>query len=655
MANDENKKDEIEKESSCKKLSVLGLFSCSSKNFPGCFFQKCLDTSITGKLIGMLVVSLVGFAVVITLNTIALEKIANSNHVIKNISIPDYKISQYVLRSINGFKVSLLHILNADELEINDSNVVANQQRLADIWTMILAVQDGGSVLDVAKVSKQTLDVFTVEATPDPQMQELVAEIVEEYNMLDEANAKLINFMVENGPEADNRELLEDLLDNLNEIYELVIAMTVEINSESKEQFDALDKIIDSARTRSIWIGLVIALVLTIATVLYIMIIVVPLRSILEKIKFIAKGEGDLAQRIEVKSDDEVGQLAHQLNTVVDNIFSLNSFKAVIEEEENTTEVNLRLANLLQERYHMSKLFIYELTGSKNNMSVAFATNYEDICSPEILDDSNFCRAKRTGHSISSLEFPCICKQFPHADRMEHLCIPMIANGRVVGVVQFLYDKENPVESRKVFENRVKRATRYIKEATPVIEAKRFASALQETTLRDPMTDLYNRRFLESYTNTLVASSLRRESSVGILMCDMDFFKEVNDTYGHETGDVVLIKTAEVLKSCVRASDMVIRYGGEEFIVLLIDVKNRQDILDLAEKIRATMESTTINVPEGGTLKKTMSIGVSEFPGDTDGFWEAIKFADVALYQAKDTGRNKVVSFSKDMWKGDKY
>ncbi|NOQ45650.1 MAG: diguanylate cyclase [Desulfobulbaceae bacterium] len=199
-----------------------------------------------------------------------------------------------------------------------------------------------------------------------------------------------------------------------------------------------------------------------------------------------------------------------------------------------------------------------------------------------------------------------------------------------------------------------KRASRYIKEATPVIEAKRFSSALHESSLRDPMTNLYNRRFLESYTDTLTASTLRRGTKVGILMCDMDFFKQVNDTYGHETGDVVLIKTAEVLQSCVRASDMVIRYGGEEFIVLLIDVKSRQDIIDLAERIRTAMEGTVINVPDG-TLKKTMSIGLSEFPGDSDGFWEAIKYADVALYRAKEDGRNRVVSFIPEMWKQDKY
>ena len=631
----------------------MGL-NCTSETFPGCFFQRCLDTGITGKLIGMLVVCLLGFGLLIFLNTFTLQKIAARNHIIKEISIPQYKISQYILRSINGFKISLLHILDSDQINEDDGNVLANTQRLSDLHSMIRSLQNGGSVMDVAKVSRETLDVFTVGKPDNPVMKGLVSSLSDESLVLDQEYHRLISCLVGECPGEKKEELLDNLIDSLDEVYGLVIDMTVEINKQNGEQFQELAAIINDSMARSIWIGMVIAVVLLVATLLYILIIVLPLRTILEKITDIAKGEGDLAQRIEVKSNDEVGQLAHQLNILVDNIFSLNSFKAVIEEEESTTEVNQRLANLVRERYHLEKLFIYELTGSKNKMSVAYASDFNDVCSPEILDDSNFCRAKRTGHSISSLEFPDICKQFPHADRLDHLCIPMIAGGRVVGVVQFLHDKESSSESRKDFENLVKRASRYIKEATPVIEAKRFASALHESTLRDPMTDLYNRRFLESYTDTLVASTVRRGTRVGILMCDMDFFKEVNDTYGHETGDIVLIKTAEVLKSCVRASDMVIRYGGEEFIVLLIDVKSKQDILDLAERIRKTMEKTVINVPDG-TLKKTMSIGASEFPADSNGFWEAIKFADVALYRAKEDGRNRVVSFTPDMWQEEKY
>lgn len=635
-------------------FSLFGLFSCPSGTLLGCFLQKCLDTSITGKLIGILVVSLLGFALLIVFNTVALQKIAVKNHVIKDIAIPQYKISQYILRTINGFKISQLHILATPQLREDDRNILANEQRLADLKTKINALQHGGPVQDVAKVANRALDVFVVQTTDNPRIKEIIASLDENSLLLAQSYHALTQCLLNQCPVDEQEGLVADLNDSLDEVYELVVAMAVESNQQHADQFNELEEIINISKSRSILIGIGIATILTIATLLYIFIIATPLRNILEKITFIARGEGDRSQRLEVKSNDEVGQLARQLNIMVDNIFSLNTFKAIIEEEESTTEVNLRLSRLLRDRYHLERLYIYEITGTKNNMSVAYASNFENVCSPEIFEDANFCRAKRTGHAISSLEFPDICKQFPHKDIFEHHCIPMIANGKVVGVVQFLLEMTSSPAERKKFETQVKRATRYIKEATPVIEAKRFAAALHETTMRDPMTDLYNRRFLETYSNTLVASTIRRGARIGILMCDMDFFKVVNDTYGHETGDVVLIKTAEVLKSCVRSSDMVIRYGGEEFIVLLIDIKSGQDTLALAEKVRATMELTVINVPTG-TLKKTISIGVSEFPKDTDGFWEAIKFADVALYRAKEEGRNRVVRFAPEMWQQEKY
>lgn len=636
-----------------KKFSLFGI-TCSSNSLLGCFLQKCLDTGITGKLIGMLVVSLLGFSLLIFFNMVALQKIAERNHVIRDIAIPQYKVSQYILRNINGFKISLIYTLNAPQLREENRNILANERRLSDLKSMINALQNGGPVLDVAKVANKTLDVFTVQKSTDPAMNTLTTSLSHETLLLEQAFHALTECLINQCPAEKKEILTADLTGSLDKLYDLVITMAVASNNQHTDQFTKLEDIISTTTSRSLFIGICIAAVLTVATLLYIFLIATPLQDILKKITWIAKGDSDRCQRITVKSNDEVGQLAHQLNIMVDNTFSLNTFKAIIEEEESTTEVNQRLAHLLCDRYHLDKLYIYEVTGTKNNMSVAYASNFDNVCSPEIFDDSNFCRAKRTGHDISSLEFPEICKKFPHGDRFEHHCTPMMANGKVVGVVQLLLERGSSAEEREKFEYLVKRASRYIKEATPVIEGKRFASALQETTLRDPMTDLYNRRFLETYSDTLVASTMRRATMVGILMCDMDFFKEVNDTYGHETGDVVLIKTAEVLKSCVRASDMVIRYGGEEFVILLIDVKSSQDILDLAERIRSTMELTVINVPDG-TLKKTLSIGASEFPGDTEGFWEAIKFADVALYRAKNEGRNRVVRFLPEMWEQEKY
>ncbi len=628
--------------------------TCSADTFPGTFLKKCLDTGITGKLIGMLVVSLLGFALLITFNMIALQRVADRNHIIKDIAIPQYKVSQYILRSINGFKISLIHTLNAPKLQEDNRHIVANKSRLTDLKTLTNSLQHGGPVLDVAKVANKTLDVFTLQKSDNLQMNTLIASLSQESELLDQKFHSLTECLINQCAPEQKEILTTDLTSSLDNLYSLVINMAVTSNTQHTDQFSELEDIIANATSRSLFIGSGIAAILTIATLLYIFLIATPLRDILNKISCIAKGDSERCQKITVKSNDEVGQLAHQLNIMVDNTFSLNNFKAIIEEEESTTEVIQRLAHLLRDRYHLENLYIYEITGTKNNMSVGYASNFENVCSAEIFDDANFCRAKRTGHAISSLEFPDICKHFPHKDIFEHHCIPMMANGKVVGVVQLLHKTGSTITEQEEFDHLVTRGSRYIRESTPVIEAKRFSSALQETALRDPMTDLYNRRFLETYSNTLVASTLRRASRVGILMCDMDYFKEVNDNYGHETGDVVLIKTAEVLKNCVRASDIVIRYGGEEFVVLLIDVKTSQDILDVAEKIRSTMELAIINVPDG-TLQKTLSIGVSEFPGDTEGFWEAIKFADVALYRAKNEGRNRVVRFNPEMWEQEKY
>jgi diguanylate cyclase (GGDEF)-like protein len=103
----------------------------------------------------------------------------------------------------------------------------------------------------------------------------------------------------------------------------------------------------------------------------------------------------------------------------------------------------------------------------------------------------------------------------------------------------------------------------------------------------------------------------------------------------------------------VREADMVIRFGGEEFLVVLLDIKEG-DALNVSEKIRKTMEETKFKVSDG-IVKKTISLGISEFPGDTQSFWQAIKFADVALYKAKETGRNRTARFATEIWKEEQF
>ena len=109
-----------------------------------------------------------------------------------------------------------------------------------------------------------------------------------------------------------------------------------------------------------------------------------------------------------------------------------------------------------------------------------------------------------------------------------------------------------------------------------------------------------------------------------------------------------MLKAADLLIRNLRGSDMAVRYGGEEFLLVLTDT-GAEAALKVAEKIRAEVEATKVPLP-GGVLKKTISIGVAEFPTDADTFWQVVKYADVALYKAKSTGRNRVVRFLPEMW-----
>ena len=138
------------------------------------------------------------------------------------------------------------------------------------------------------------------------------------------------------------------------------------------------------------------------------------------------------------------------------------------------------------------------------------------------------------------------------------------------------------------------------------------------------------------------------------MMLDVDFFKMVNDTYGHDVGDRVIVALAAVLKDNIREADLAIRYGGEEFLVLLHNASH-EGALNVADKIHRAFSALTFDVGNGETMKKTISIGIAKYPEDADSIWKTIKFADTALYEAKNTGRNKIVEFQKEMFQGENF
>ena len=386
---------------------------------------------------------------------------------------------------------------------------------------------------------------------------------------------------------------------------------------------------------------------LAVFTILISKAIIKPIKSITRQIRSLWEGEVDFTQRIDISSKDETGKLSEDFNILMEGIHDLSTFKKIIEDDNNLEDVYFRLGKSFNEKIGLDAFVIYDVSSSLKKMKPVYPIifNEKDLsCSEEILHNCDLCKVKKTGRIISSIEYPDICNQFKQGFEKVHVCIPMIIGGQAEGVVQFLFDRKNSNSSK---DKRMFKAEQYIKEALSVIEAKKLMNTLQESALKDSLTGLYNRRFLQEYTETLIAGVLRREKSVGLMMCDLDFFKQVNDLYGHNVGDNVLKETCEIIKKCIRSSDLVIRFGGEEFLVLMLDI-NGGETSQIADKIRETIEKTKIKVSDG-VIKKTISIGISEFPTDAESFWQAIQFADAALYRAKDSGRNKVVRFTPDM------
>lgn len=164
---------------------------------------------------------------------------------------------------------------------------------------------------------------------------------------------------------------------------------------------------------------------------------------------------------------------------------------------------------------------------------------------------------------------------------------------------------------------------------------------LRDLSVRDQLTGLFNHREFYRLLGVELARSLRYGHQVSLLMMDIDYFKRVNDTFGHLAGDQVLRRLPELIRGQLRVNDIPCRYGGEEFGVILPETGSDQG-LEVAERIRSVVAREPIELPDGGSLRITVSVGIATFPGGARDEQQLVSAADLALYQAKRTGRNRV-------------
>ncbi|MDA3907960.1 MAG: GGDEF domain-containing protein [Sulfurimonas sp.] len=335
----------------------------------------------------------------------------------------------------------------------------------------------------------------------------------------------------------------------------------------------------------------------------------------------------------------------HEAKTIINELSDVYKFKKTIELDASKDEVYTRIIDILKIKYHLKNFALYEVNNITHERQLFFSTdNNAQICQEKVNKNAGECRAYRTKSVTISTEFPNLC-QACLSEKQNYVCIPFTINNDVSLTISITGDSEDEIEE---FTSLITSIKHYFEAAKPVIESQILMEKLRDTSLRDGMTGLYNRRFLEEVIDKIMHQAHRSKDTYSVLMLDVDFFKMVNDTYGHDVGDRVIVEIGKVLKDNIRDSDLAIRYGGEEFVVMLHNASD-EGTQEVAQKIHDVFGALSFDVGTGETLRKTMSIGISKFPIDGDTIWKAIKLADTALYVAKTTGRNKIVHYEKKM------
>ena len=229
------------------------------------------------------------------------------------------------------------------------------------------------------------------------------------------------------------------------------------------------------------------------------------------------------------------------------------------------------------------------------------------------------------------------CTHSGGSDSNPMLCIPMSAQGETMGVMHLTGKNLDHFT-----EEAMELASALVEHTGLAIANLQLRDSLRKQATHDTLTGLYNRRFLMEYFETELSRAQRRNQNLGVLMLDIDHFKRLNDTLGHDAGDFVLNEIGSLLRHTMRSEDITCRYGGEEFVILLPET-NIENSVKAAEKIHNKLRQMDLKFESSPVGDITVSIGVATFPENGNSPEILIREADRALYHAKETGRNRTV------------
>ncbi|MEA3196519.1 MAG: hypothetical protein QOF32_571 [Gammaproteobacteria bacterium] len=389
-------------------------------------------------------------------------------------------------------------------------------------------------------------------------------------------------------------------------------------------------------------------------------------------------GRGQMDTRILIQSKDEVAELAGSFNVMADSLAKLMVERGLAQAQLSKTHESLKnsmgelesrnreagtlseMADLLHSCFTLEeasdviassarKLFqgfsgaVLVFSASRNVLEVI--TTWGPTAPAERVFNPADCWALRRGrlHHSPGDEGSVRCSHFSAESRLPSICIPLMAHGETLGILCLVAESNGHLEaSPSISALNVQLTVSVAEQAALSFANLRLREKLRHQSVRDPLTGLFNRRYLDESLEREVPNALRRNRSLGIVMLDVDRFKQFNDLFGHDAGDTVLKELGDYLAKFTRGGDLACRYGGEEFTLIFPEC-SLEDTRSRAEELRIAFQQLSIKHRDIVLGKVTLSLGVAALPDHGTTVTELLAAADGALLRAKREGRNRVL------------
>lgn len=358
--------------------------------------------------------------------------------------------------------------------------------------------------------------------------------------------------------------------------------------------------------------------------------------------------ERKIAEDALIKANEELSSTVNELEVRNREIEILSEMGSLLQACVSAEEAYQVITRSLQNLFSTESGFVYTLDPGKNLLEsmAAWGAQVEDVQ----MFEPRECWALRLGrpYFVDSPQSELICVHMKDAEFSAYFDVPMTAQGETFGLLTLRFDAQWSSYSRDMRERLTKHKQQLAIAVAEDIALSLANFRLRETlyiqSMHDALTGLFNRRYLGELLNRELHRMSRKKMNMGVMMLDIDFFKQINDTFGHEAGDVYLRELGAFLKRQIRAEDFACRYGGEEFVIVLPETPP-DIVLQRAEFLRREVEKLDVQFHSKSIGRKTVSIGIADYPNHGGTVDQILQASDEALYKAKTQGRNQVVVF----------